>query len=116
MKKLILFAFFALLYSITTLSAQAPQGFNYQCIVRDAANEPISNQTVSLIFSLRDGDPTGPVEYAETHTISTNDFGLVNLVIGQGTPSSGTFSSVDWSAGSKYLKVFVKTHKYSMKQ
>ena len=107
MKKLVLFTIIALLYCFTTLSAQAPQGFNYQCIVRDASNAPITNQTVTLIFSLRNGDPTGAVVYAENHTISTNDFGLVNLVIGQGTPSSGTFSSVDWSAGSKYLKVFV---------
>ncbi len=107
MKKLILFAFIALFWSMATISAQAPQGFNYQCIVRDAANAPVTNQTVTLLFSLRNGDPTGPVAYAESHTISTNDFGLVNLVIGQGTPTSGIFNTVDWASGSKYLKVFV---------
>ena len=96
-----------LLLCTTSLFAQAPQGFNYQCIVRDAANAPVSNQTVTILFSLRDGDPTGPVAYAESHTVSTNDFGLINIIVGQGTPSSGTFNAVDWADGAKYLKVFV---------
>jgi len=97
----------ALLFCTVSLYAQAPQGFNYQCIVRDAANMPITNQTVTLLFSLRDGDPAGPVAYAESHTVSTNDFGLINIIVGQGTPSSGSFSTVDWADGAKYLKVFV---------
>ncbi len=97
----------ALLLCTTSLFSQAPQGFNYQCIVRDAANAPVTNQTVTLLFSLRDGDPTGPVAYAESHTVSTNDFGLINIIVGQGTPSSGSFNTVDWADGAKYLKVFV---------
>jgi hypothetical protein len=67
----------------------------------------VTNQTVSLLFSLRNGDPAGPVEYAESHVINTNDFGLINLVVGQGTPSTGTFNTINWASGSKYLKVFV---------
>jgi hypothetical protein len=97
----------ALLFCLKPLFGQAPQGFNYQCIVRDAANAPVTNQTVSLLFSLRNGDPAGPVEYAESHVINTNDFGLINLVVGQGTPSTGTFNTINWASGSKYLKVFV---------
>ena len=97
----------ALLFCLKPLFGQAPQGFNYQCIVRDAANAPVTNQTVSLLFSLRNGDPAGPVEYAESHTVNTNDFGLINLLVGQGTPSTGTFNTINWASGSKYLKVFV---------
>jgi len=97
----------SLLFCLKPLFGQTPQGFNYQCIVRDAANAPITNQTVTLLFSLRNGDPTGPVEYAESHTINTNDFGLINLVVGQGTVSSGTFNTINWASSSKYLKVFV---------
>jgi len=97
----------ALLCCLKPLFGQAPQGFNYQCIVRDAANAPVTNQTVSLLFSLRNGDPAGPVEYEESHTINTNNFGLINLVVGQGTPSTGTFTTINWASGSKYLKVFV---------
>ena len=97
----------SLLFCLKPLFGQTPQGFNYQCIVRDAANAPITNQTVTLLFSLRNGDPTGPVEYAESHTINTNDFGLIDLVVGQGTVSSGTFNTINWASSSKYLKVFV---------
>jgi hypothetical protein len=108
MKKILLFAFLALFCCIDQMSAQVPQGVNYQCIVRDADNSPIQNQSVNLLFSLRNNDPSGPVVYAENHNTLTNDFGLVNLIIGQGTPSSGTFSSIDWASGPKYLKVFVQ--------
>ena len=106
MKKIFFLFVFAILANL--LSAQAPQGFNYQCIVRDAVNAPVANQGVTLLFSVRQGDPSGSVVYTETHSTNTNDFGLVNLIVGQGTPTSGSFNSIDWGGGAKYLKVFVQ--------
>ncbi len=108
MKKILLTWAIALLCCSFELLAQSPQGFNYQCIVRNTDNAPISNQAVTLLFSISQGSPSGSVVYAETHTLNTNDFGLVNLVIGQGTPTSGAFNGVDWGGGAKYLKVFVQ--------
>ena len=40
-----------------------------------------------------------PAAYVETHTVATNDYGLVNLVIGQGTAQSGVFADIDWANG-----------------
>ena len=37
--------------------------------------------------------------YQETFDASTDVFGLVNLVIGQGNVTSGSFELVDWSNG-----------------
>ena len=49
MKKL----FTLLAVAITLIvSAQAPQGFNYQATVRNTAGELISNQSVSFKFSI----------------------------------------------------------------
>ena len=48
--------------------------------------------------------PQSPV-FTETHYVPTDDLGQVNLVIGQGTPSTGTFSELDWSLGSYYLGI-----------
>ena len=47
--------------------------------------------------------------FTETHYVPTDDLGQVNLVIGQGTPSAGTFSELDWSQGSYYLGIELDT-------
>ena len=43
--------------------------------------------------------------YTETHTKTTNSKGLVNLNIGQGVPSSGSFSGINWALNPKFIKV-----------
>ena len=43
--------------------------------------------------------------YAETHTTITNANGLVNIAIGTGTVTSGSFAAIDWSAGPYFTKI-----------
>lgn len=89
-----------------TLWAQAPQGMKYQAVARDASGNVLANTMVSFRMTILIGSATGTAVYRETHTgKSTNGFGLVDLVVGQGTPVTGSFSSVDWSSGSFFLKV-----------
>jgi hypothetical protein len=86
--------------------AQAPQAFNYQTLVRDLSGNLLSNRNVSFRISILSGSVTGAVVYSETHSGKvTNDFGLVSLEIGRGTPVSGTFSSISWSTSTFYMKV-----------
>jgi len=103
------FRFFSLL-TITLLiqlcmAAQAPLGFNYQAIIRDAAGNVLPNKTISLRISILEGSTFGTYDYVETHSPTTNQFGLVNLTIGAGTLQSGSLSGVDWSGGPYFLKV-----------
>ncbi|MCK4678306.1 MAG: hypothetical protein KAT48_09255, partial [Bacteroidales bacterium] len=72
------------LFGITQLIAQAPQAFNYQAIARDKAGNILSNQQVSIKIIILQGDVDGPAVYQETHTATTNNFGLINLDIGDG--------------------------------
>lgn len=94
-----------------SLSAQfTPQGFNYQSIIRDDSGNPLANQTITLLFSVRSGASNGPVAYSEKQSLSTNEFGLVNLVIGQGgTPLIGDFNAINWGGGAKFLTVSVES-------
>lgn len=87
-----------------SLQAQAPQAIQYQTIIRNTAGEVVMNQSVSLQLTILQGSASGIQTYQETHTATTNAFGLVNLQIGTGT-SSDDFSTIDWSLGSYYLKV-----------
>ncbi|MCC6410659.1 MAG: tail fiber domain-containing protein [Saprospiraceae bacterium] len=86
-----------------------PQGFSYQSIVRDQNGDPLGNQTVGLLFTIRSGAPNGPIAYSEKQTLSTNNYGLVNTDIGTGTPIQGTFASINWGGGAKYLSVSIET-------
>ena len=92
--------------SLTILSCytQAPQAINYQGVARDVNGIELTNRLISLRLSIIDGSPTGSTVYSETHSISTNEFGLFTLEIGNGT-SVDEFSSIDWSSNSKFLKV-----------
>lgn len=111
MKQRFLFTLLFLVAVCFSIAAQGvPQGINYQCIVRNnQTGDPITNQTVTLLFSIRGGSPTGPVDYQEKHVGSTNDFGLINLVVGRGQPQVNNFAGINWSAGSKFLTVLLET-------
>jgi hypothetical protein len=96
--------------SFSSLAQNVPQGINYQCIVRNnQTGDPITNQTVTILFAVRNGSPTGSVDYQEKHVSATNDFGLVNLVIGRGQPQVNTFAGINWAGGSKFLTVLLET-------
>jgi hypothetical protein len=94
-----------LLFLGLSLNAQAPQGFNYQATVRNSAGELIIKSNVYFKFNVIQGSQTAVPVFTETHYVPTDDLGQVNLVIGQGTPSTGTFSELDWSLGSYYLGI-----------
>ena len=82
--------------------SQSPLGFNYQSIIRDDAGIIKKNESVSIGFEILDSSQNSI--YSETHTTTTNDYGLVNLVIGEGT-TSDDFSSIDWSSENYSIKV-----------
>ena len=94
----------AITFSVITI-AQAPQGISYQAIALDGSGNPLVNTTIGLQLSILDNSATGTSLYTETHTKTTNAQGLYNLVIGQGTPTLGTFSTIKWETNSKFLSV-----------
>ena len=75
----------ALLISATATFAQAPQGFSYQAVVRDAQNAIVANQTVDVgvsLITIIDGLPVQT--YTEHHSVKTNANGLLTLTVGRG--------------------------------
>lgn len=87
-----------------SISAQAPQKMSYQAVIRNTGDLLVKNQAVGMqITVLRGTDPGTPV-YVETQTPTTNSNGLVSIEIGGGTPVTGTFSSINWTSGTFYLK------------
>ena len=96
-----------LLILSTAFSAftQTPQAFKYQTVVRDDVGGIISNQPVSFQAGIiRDSILQMP-SYYETHSDTTNDFGLVTLKIGQGTPIFGQFDTINRGSKDYHLEI-----------
>ncbi|MBP3763962.1 MAG: hypothetical protein J6I49_08840 [Bacteroidales bacterium] len=91
------------------VSAQAPQGFAYQAVVRDNSGAAVANRTVAVRIALVQGNALGVERYAELHEPATDAAGLFSITVGQGTPlvNSTMELSVDWSAGPWFLKTQV---------
>lgn len=100
------------------VKAQTPEGINYQAVARDANGEVLKNTNVDVRISILSGTTisNSTVEYEEEHKgISTNDYGLINLVIGAGTVTSGSSvakpSAVSWGQGKlHYLKIEISVN------
>ncbi len=101
MKRLLTICF--LVHVVKSLWAQAPMGINYQAVIRDNQGNILSNATVGIRVQIRQGSSNGSVIYSETFSPSTSSLGLVNIVIGQGAPILGSFSSINWASGNYFF-------------
>jgi hypothetical protein len=103
MKKLI-FSLSLMLLAIS-IFAQVPEAFKYQAIARDLSGNVIANQNISLRINILQGSSTGTSVYCETHSVTSNGMGLMNLEIGNGTYVSGSFSGITWGTSTYYIKI-----------
>jgi hypothetical protein len=87
------------------LCAQVPQAFEFQGVARDISGNALPSQSIRLRLGVVAGTVAGPLEYQETQLTTTSPLGLFTVQVGAGTPVVGTFASVAWSGGQRFLKV-----------
>jgi hypothetical protein len=102
MKKLISLL---LIVAFSSAYAQSPQGFNYQAVARDAAGVALTNQAIGVQIAILQGSAVGASVYTETHSVTSNNIGLLNLVVGNGSVVAGTFSGIDWANGPYFIEI-----------
>ena len=105
MKKLI----FTILTLLTLTFAIAQDGINYQGAATDVNGDELTNQNITIRASVLSTTANGNLEWEETHSATTDQFGLFNVVIGQGTNTTNgataTFDDMDWGSADHYLKI-----------
>jgi len=94
----------AILVTMATVFAQSPDKISYQAVVRNNNDALLVNAQVRIKLSILQGSIYGKSVYVETHSIMTNENGLVSIEIGGGRVVSGNFSTIDWSLGSFFIK------------
>ena len=111
-KRLILFFLFNNLL-IGFVYSQSP-GISYQALILQPESQipgfnnfdiPLKNSEICLQFSLT--SPNGIVEYQEIKRLSTDQYGMINTIIGRGEVVYGIWEEVNWSSSIKFLKVEV---------
>ena len=106
LRKIALCGLIAIAAGINQTTAQnVPDGINYQAIARNAAGGVFVNQAVGVRITIIAGGVTGTAQYTETHTATTNNFGLFSLKIGGGTPVTGNFNDITWNTTNQFVKI-----------
>ena len=101
MKKITLFTLALLCFAFSF-----SQNFNYQAAVRDAAGDPITNQSIGVLVSIVEGSPAGSIVYTEAHTVTSNDQGIISLPVGGGT-TGANFLAIDWRTQNQWINIRV---------
>jgi hypothetical protein len=99
-----------------TLFAQT-SGITYQAVILNPEGQhipgynnersPVVNRNICMRFTIYAGTTA---EYQETQQTTTDEFGMVNLVIGTGSPAGGTaatFADIVWDGNPKNLQAEV---------
>ena len=109
--KIILF-FISFIYA-NILIAQTP-GFNYQALILNSSKilipgtdvqlgeVPLSLEEIKLRFTITN---EFEIEYTEEHAITTDENGMVAVIVGEGTRITNFFKDINWDGKPKFLNV-----------
>jgi hypothetical protein len=105
MKKIIVLVVFCI-GIVTLMNSQVPpQLFNYSAVARNASQQPIASSPIGIQISILKGTVSGTVVYTENHVVTTDAFGLFNLLVGGGNVQFGSMNSINWSDDTYFLNV-----------
>ncbi len=103
---------FSLILLLVSYVGFSQKGLSYQAVILDPAkieipgqdisSQPLVNGDVWLKFSIFNGST---LQFEEVHKTKTDNYGLVNLLIG--SVSATSFNSLVWDSSQKSLQVFV---------
>ncbi len=106
MKNYILLSILSIFFLHTSF-AQGPQSISYQSVIRDNGGALLVNHEIGLRLNIHNLTASGAVIYQETQNATTNQFGLIQIAIGQGSATIGSFSEINWGVGAKFIEIQV---------
>ena len=105
MKKLTVRLFAVMAMALTTaMSVFGQNGFSYQAVIRNAEGKLITNKQVEVKFTLKHD---GTDFYSEKQSVKTNEYGNIQVVVGNGEKLDGDFDNVPWSSFDVKMEVAV---------
>ncbi|MCX6190649.1 MAG: hypothetical protein NT109_00015 [Flavobacteriia bacterium] len=102
-----IFTLIVVLFLAASSYAQAPDGVNYQAVIRNLSGTLVANSTIAIRIQVKQTSASGTIVFQERHSVTTSAQGVVNLVIGQGTLLGGNFSTINWATGPYFVSLGV---------
>lgn len=94
MKKLNLTLVVFLFFYVLGMAQETPRGFNFQAVARNDDGSPKANSSIDIAFGIFPDHASIIPLYKETHTVTTDQFGVFSATIGSGIPETGDFSDL----------------------
>ena len=88
--------------------AQVPQFVCYQAVATDPSGRELISQNIKMRLTVLKSSTAGSEEWVEMQNVTTDGFGLFDLMIGNGTRTSGAqtvFGNIKWGSDKYFLKV-----------
>ena len=108
MKKRILCLLIATLSCSFLMSQDADLGMRYQAIARNLDGTVITNEAMQTKVELLTVSPVEKVLFQELHTVTSNQFGLLNLTIGEGNSIFGEYEEIPWSKQNVWVRISIR--------
>ncbi len=96
-----------ILFSTLNFLAQVPQAINYQGIARSNTGLVLQGQNITVKIKFFNDGIVSATSYEETHSVTTDNFGYFNLLIGTGTPIFGSFNAITWNTGAVNYELYL---------
>ena len=90
---------------VINLNAQSPDSFNFQAVVRDAGGNVMTNTPVTADIKIWQNSPGTTLAFEESHNVTTNGFGLINLQVG--SVNTTGIALIDWAAGPYFIEIII---------
>jgi hypothetical protein len=91
-------------FFMMSIMAQVPSKISYQAIIRNAEGQLVKNSNIGIRIQILKNSEFGAAVFVESHLTKTNDYGLVDLMIGNGNPVLGSLQSIQWGEGPYFIK------------
>ena len=110
MKKTVFTFLIAVMTAVSLFAQVPPHSFKYQAVLRDNLGNIMANTpNVGIKITIHEASATGLAKYQESFTVTTNQYGLVNLNIGSGMILSGSFAAITWGSNAYFIQIEVNT-------
>ncbi|MFZ1677378.1 MAG: phage tail protein [Saprospiraceae bacterium] len=100
---------FSLMLISNGFSQNSGNGFSFQALIRDNQGAILKSTNVTIYLKINEQGNSIPL-YEESHSIQTDEFGAIALIIGKGQKESGTlnkFSDINFGIGNLWYTVSI---------
>ena len=101
MKKIYTLLFFLILIFSGSIYSQVPKEFKYQAVLKNVEGKILSDSTVNVKVEILKSLASGEIVFTEDHTVTTNMYGVFDLVIG----SENDMSGIDWNNDDYFIQI-----------